>query len=204
MNELAPIRGNNQGVAGESDRLNALADELEFTGNAIRSARAESWSGRARDAHDRARADLATNWLRAADSHRRAAAELTNYRLVLENVQVLADSAIADARESGMRPDVVEIVRGQLERWRGQLDTAGAVAADAIRAAGLELQTLRRVLREPPRAAAPASPKPAPAPRPAPIAVQAPPDLSQARENPVEFQQKVQDLNNAVRDAWRA
>ena len=197
MSELSPIRGNNLGIAGECDRLTDLADRLESVGDAIRSVRADTWDGRARDRYDEAQSAMAANWLRAADSHRRAAAALTDYRLTLEDVQVLADSAIADARESGMRPDIVEIARAQLDRWRGQLDDVGGLAADAIRTANEELAALRRVLDDLPAAPAPA---PSSAPQaPAPAA----PSPFDALRAPAAFKRNLLSLNTAVLDAWR-
>ncbi|QUG99860.1 hypothetical protein HUO13_02725 [Saccharopolyspora erythraea] len=214
MSELSPIRGNNLGIAGECDRLTDLANRLEAVGETIRALRADDWYGHARDHYDQAQTAMAGNWLRAADSHRRAATALTDYRLTLEDVQLLADSAIADARESGTRPDVVEIVRSQLDRWRGQLDEAGGRAADAIRTANEELASLRRVLPDLPNPTSPSDayclpdgpvpPNQPVATAPAPAEPATVPSPFQALADPASYDRRLTALNAAVLDSWHA
>lgn len=207
--DLAPIRGNNLGIVSECTRLKDLADHLESTGRSILSLRSDSWTGRARDHFDDAQFAMGKNWLRAADSHYKAAAMLGEYRIALENVQLLSDSAIADARKSGFAPAAVENTTLLIARWRHQLDEVGQKAAMAIRAAGEDLVGLRRVLREPDPAI---SHSPSVRPAAAPQSDAEPRRVNEADlPNPYDafadvsaYRQSLSVLNAAVLDSWRA
>lgn len=212
MNDLIPIRGNALGLAGECDRLKALADRLESVGETMRLVRTATWEGPARDRYDEVQSAIALNWLRVADSHRQAATALTGYRGTLEYLQTLSNSQLAEVRESGYQPDAVAIARTNLDRWHLQLDGEGRRAAEVIRKANLELVSLRRVLGVVPQQRAPEPEERTPEPNatseqtqdqeaPSPQTPTASPSPALAFVDNDEYRRLLRDLNAAVLDA---
>ncbi|MGW1679525.1 putative T7SS-secreted protein [Saccharopolyspora sp. NPDC002376] len=205
---LVPIRGNNLGIEGECTRLKGLADHLESTGRKIWSLRADTWDGRAREYFDDARFAMGKNWLNAADAHYKAAAKLHQYRVTLEDVQLFAASAMAEARECGFAPAVVENSRALIARWQHQLDEVGVAAAAAIREANETIVGLRRVLSEPEPVVSPspsiqlvATPQPEVEPRRS-MKVDLPSPYGVFGNVSAHYQQQLSALNAAVLDSW--
>lgn len=212
MNDLIPIRGNVLGLVSEYDRLKAHADRLESVGETMKLVRTTTWEGPARERYDEVQSAVALNWLRVADSHRQAANALAGYASTLEGLQRLSDSQLAEVTESGSAPEVVAIARANLDRWRLQLDSEAARAANAIRKANLDLASLRRVLGAVPPPRPPASrerilePVAASAPEPAvpAPATSAPfPSLAQAFVDNEGYRLRLRELNAAVLTAVR-
>ncbi|GAA2672141.1 MULTISPECIES: putative T7SS-secreted protein [Actinosynnema] len=185
--EGEPIAGSASVLENEVVRLRHVADALGEVAGAVSRARADEWSGRARDGYDGARDGVRARCLRAAEEFTRAARAVDGYRAVLLELQPRARWAVEEARGRG--PAAEAVAEERVDRWRRQLDRAGDEAAAAVRAAVRRMGDLGGI--SPRQAVAPIAAPRAPERRSAPVAR---PDLG---DGPT-YESRLQELNRAL------
>ncbi|ATE52051.1 MULTISPECIES: putative T7SS-secreted protein [Actinosynnema] len=185
--EGEPIAGSASVLENEVVRLRHVAGALDEVAGAVSRARADEWSGRAREGYDGARGRLRERCLRAAEEFTRAARAVDGYRAVLLELQPRARWAVEEARGRG--PEAEAVAEERVDRWRRQLGRAGDEAAAAVRDAMRRMGDLGGVFARP--EVAPIAAPRAPERRSAPVAR---PDLG---DGPT-YEPRLRELNRAL------
>lgn len=140
-----PIPGNIRALQGEIDRLWELRDRFRDAAMPIRHLGLDGWRGPAADEFAAHRTRLARQWSDAELEHERWAGALADYRDVLLALQPLARDAVERANRDG------DWTRAQadVERWRGQADSAAYRTSDVLRDVADRLRDILPLLTEP-------------------------------------------------------